>query len=518
MKRIIGLLLFYLAQFILMILFLVPSFSEYFRNNVSFLVNLWDFYKSILNIVSNIFNLNMISSLSSRIINMLSSIILNFIVTMIYCIIVLILDSVFTSIRRKKLKNIKLDRYSLSEEEKNRFDYRLFERKFSFKGMLSYLIPIFIIFILIVIRFDRTICLNDNYREGYFDIYSREIRPFLNSIHPDIVNVIEAIFYNYIIFFNKTIEIVKLDSIEYILFLIIIFLLFVTWSACVLIASKLNHKRSAKIRAYKAKKKYITKMEKLELKAKLKSEKRISSKAEEFVGEDVKYNSIYEDASSISLIEEKNSEYNYKNRIKEAEYIDDISTGVTDLGIVSNSVEDEEPVERKIPIFINDEDVDIVLDKEPFVEVEEEYDDYEEDVMPFFEKYSPELSDLSFINDSLLETQIEVEEEYEEHEELIYSNINNINEIDKDNQNSETPIKVEENEIIEEKIEPKEIIVKKSENKKNIKPINIKRKFTDDNRFKNARKKYLQINSNINDNLKKENIKKRNLIRRKYKK
>ena len=38
---------------------------------------------------------------------------------------------------------------------------------------------------------------------------------------------------------------------------------------------------------------------------------------------------------------------------------------------------------------------------------------YVGDVMPFFEKYSPELADFSYINDDLLETQIEVEAGYD---------------------------------------------------------------------------------------------------------
>ena len=486
MRRIIALLVFYFIQFALMVLFLVPSINEFTRANLSFLVPLWDFYKAILGLITKILHLDFLAEVSSRLSNMVSSIILNLFVTVVYFINVLIIVGIANRVRIYRLKKRKLNRYSLSEEEKAKFDYKLYERKISIKGIISYIIPLIIVLLFLFIRFDKNICENDVYREGYFNVYNSQIKPFLHSIHSSITDIIDAIALNYIYFVDKVIEIIKINVIEYVFIFTTIFILFVSWSFGVFVASKINHKHAAKRRAYKARKKYINKMEKYELKAKSKAEDRISSKAKEIVGEE-NTNNVFEDASPISLVAENINGINRSNREKEAEYIDDISTGVTDLGIASSGVEEDEPIERKIPIFIDDEDVDIVLEKEAFVEIEEDYDNYEEDVMPFFEKYSPELMDYSYIDESLLETQIEVEDEENHIDEESFAEVKEFvknNEIVQEVTNIEEKINVDsleskfESASTSDALEIKDEIVQgliNVEKNKNIKPIRIEK-------------------------------------------
>ena len=70
------------------------------------------------------------------------------------------------------------------------------------------------------------------------------------------------------------------------------------------------------------------------------------------------------------------------------------------------------------------------------------------------------------------------------------------------------------NEVIAEETHSKPIVKDK---KKNIKPINLKNKFSEKDRFKNAKKKYYTLPV-VEKNNNKMYEKKRNLLRRKYKK
>ena len=213
---------------------------------------------------------------------------------------------------------------------------------------------------------------------------------------------------------------------------------------------------------------------------------------------------------------------------KQADYIDDISTGVVDLGVVGTGDEESEPIERKIPVFVGEEEVDITLDREPLVEIEEEdvYEDIEEDEMPFFEKYSPELTDYSYIDESLLKNQVEVVDDNQDEKEEIFAKVQNYEDKVKQVEIEHIEEIVEENIVSEEtpkeevSIEetPKEEVVKiiyKEEKKKKIKPIDIKKR-TKEERFKNAKQKYFAYKKETED--KSFIVKKRNLIRRKYKK
>ena len=528
MKRTIGIVIIYLIQILLLVLFLVPDFRSYVNENISFLNHFWDGYKAIIEWFGGLIHIDVLTSSNHRISNMLSVITLNIVFTVLYNLIVLILVKVSKSKRKKKLLNNNLKLYELSEEEKAKFNYKLYEKKFSLKGTISYIVPIFIVFFITVVRFDKVICEVDLYRGGYFTFYTNNIRPFLNSIHPGLVEAIEAISYNYIIFINQIIDIVRIEFIEYLFIVFFSILLFILWTIIVLIFVKANKTHAAKRRARIAREKYITKMEKYELSSREKVEDRISSKAREILGDEIQELSLQEDASSISIVNEKYIGTDSQSIKSQADYIDDISTGVVDLGVVGTGDEESEPIERKIPVFVGEEEVDITLDREPLVEVEEEdvYEDIEEDEMPFFEKYSPELTDYSYIDESLLKNQVEVVDDNQDEKEEIFAKV----------QNYEDKLEQIETETIEEIIEeniafddtpneevsteetPKEEVIKiiyKEEKKKKIKPIDIKKR-TKEERFKNAKQKYFAYKKETED--KSFVVKKRNLIRRKYKK
>ena len=243
----------------------------------------------------------------------------------------MILVTIFRKRRKKRLISYQLDSYSLSEEEKARFEWKLYVRKFSFKGLISYLIPTLIIFIFLIIRFDKEICEIDNFREGYFRLYSNYVEKFISGISPESVNILNDTIKAYIIFINQLIELIGVDIIEYILLALAIILIYLSWTVLVYVCVQINKKHAAKARARRARRKYIDKMENAELKARRKADPRISSKASEIIGSENDVNFL-DDSSYIAMIGEKYADMDENRKKKEAAYIDDISAGVTDLG------------------------------------------------------------------------------------------------------------------------------------------------------------------------------------------
>ena len=144
MKRTIGIVIIYLIQILLLVLFLVPDFRSYVNENISFLNHFWDGYKAIIEWFGGLIHIDVLTSSNHRISNMLSVITLNIVFAVLYNLIVLIFVKVSKSRRKKKLLNNNLKLYELSEEEKAKFNYKLYEKKFSLKGAISYVVPIFI--------------------------------------------------------------------------------------------------------------------------------------------------------------------------------------------------------------------------------------------------------------------------------------------------------------------------------------------------------------------------------------
>ena len=180
------------------------------------------------------------------------------------------------------------------------------------------------------------------------------------------------------------------------------------------------------------------------------------------------------------------------------------------------------------------------METEPYIETieEDEEFDYDEESMPFFEKYSPDIIDYESLNEKLIEEQEIVIDENGVEKQQTFIEIKDYEDSEKEkqrvldeiNQNKKEDNDVQIDEpIIQKQIEIEPIIKEtnkdinfKKINKSNklskpIKPLNIISKYKEEDRFKNAKKKYLNYPLNNKKETKKDLSKKRNLIRRKYK-
>lgn len=520
MKKNILLVITLLLELLFILMFTIPSLRDISLKLFPFSLNIWESFKHLLKSFADLIKISSrLSGFPLRLTLTISLIIINVIYIVIYEIFAFIIGLLIKRAHKKNLIANKLDNYELTEEEKAKFSWKLYQKHFSWLGLFSFIIPTLIVIFLITLRFDRNICaLYDKYNVGFDSFYSNSIYPFINSFMPIINKYFLNFIKNYIYLINGIVDIIKVKWIEYIVLVIVFAILYFLWFFIVWVLKKVFSKPNAKRRSNRAKKKYIAKMEKLELKARKDADERISSNAQGMGIDPIKNNSLYEDVSIISL-RDKIEPSSFSN-VRNADYIDDISTGVIDLGVASSGEEDKEPIEKKIPVFIGEEDVDIILENEPVIETIEEdtSSEFVEDDEPFFEKYIPDSIDFSYLDESLLFSQVDVIEENSEN--VVKDEIVSIKKyIDK---KEETP--TENVEIISSKLEDNSIIDEiaieednkplKKVIKKPLKPIEINAKFDSHERFKNPRKKYLDYKNNKIDSDFLEK-KKRNLIRRK---
>ena len=645
MKRNIFLWLFYLLELVFILLCGLPSTKAMISSNMPFMMDMWNGYKGFLDKILEITHLSDVTaSLSHGIRLIISAVIFNVAILIVYELVAFIIVAITRRIHNKKLVKNGLNKHELTEDEKAKFAWKLYVKKFSWKGLLSFLIPLALVALFVLVRFDKDICLKDPHQNGFFSIYSSNIEPFIKNVSTDFYSFIRFSSEKYIELMHQIINVLgNLAWIEYVIDVILVFIVFLVWWFFVWLITRIFRRHSAKKRAKRAKAKYIAKMESQELKALKGSEKRISSKAEDIMGE-MDDNPMHdEDISTIAHVDKDSGVPIHINE-KEADYIDDISTGVVDLGVVT-SEDEKELISERIPIFVGEEEIDIKLENEQVLDVVEDYEDEEVEEVedPFFEKYRPESIDTSYLDDSLLNTQIEVYEDdgedideskfagiedfVEKSEEIVVKpsednseevKVEEIKEPEEDILEEVTPVeekveevlseevvneevtpteeKVEETtpveetpveetpvevtevpaeevaevkeevtpieekvvetapvevetapveeEVVEEPIEKKKIVpivvkkkeeVVKEEPKKEISPItpirrvgdekkkpkaigpiSVNRKYNDENRFKNAKSKYLDVIRNKEDEKKKqEEIKKRQLVRRK---
>lgn len=594
-----NLLLFILLFFeaIFVILFTISQSRSAISSAVPFTLNMWNGIKAMSSAFGKFIHLDVaLSDFPPRLYISLSLLIINIINIIIYEIIASLIVLIVRKNYKKKLVANKLDAYELTEEEKAKFSWKLYQKHFPWLSILSFLIPTAFILLFIFVRFDKVICEEDKYSQGILLVYTSSIEPFIKSFSPNLNQNIIDFAHNYISLMNSIYDVVKYNWVEYIIVIAVIILVYLVWIFLVWLINKMFRKSRAKSRAKKARKKYIAKMEKIELKARKSAGERISSKARDINVNFDDNNSIYEDVSVISI----KSDYmpTTFSDSRNAEYLDDIGTGVIDLGIaLTGEEEGKEPIEKKIPVFVGEEDVDIVLEKEPIVETIEEDTSEEEfaedDFEPFFEKYDPNNIDTSYLDDSVLNEQVTVYAENENpHEEgkniieqyiesrdkkikvefkkedsensndvlindLTINNIDKIKEEDEEKNTQEllenksiqkteefaedkkplldTDIVNEKEKVIvpidplivkeeipqkeeeinkEEAIQPIKFIPKKEGLKKPIKPIEITINYDAKERFKNARQKYFSFSNKEVEKKKKEEIKKRNRIRR----
>lgn len=418
------------------------------------------------------------------------------------------------SIRKRKLnKALNGDIITLSDEEKSRFEWKLYQRRFPGWRIFFAFIELGLFALFIIIRLDKIFTVQNAVTFNDITYFSEVVDKYASSniacldLYSKVASRLGTIGYfisrvvaKYIKFMNLIVDTVKFKQIEWIILIVGMILILVIFWAIGSLFAKPYRKARAKKRAKKCKAKYINKLENIELKAWKKGEKenRISEKNRTLFNDE---NDIPELENNVEAIANDNKpinefKNNENNQTPEQNYIDDISTGVTDLGVVHEEDNElQEPLFTRQVHFVGDEEHDIILEEEPIIETIEEEEDYynekEDNEEITFEKYQPDYMTSLDIEDKVKKYNIDVIEKNSSP--LPYQEENNapINDFDNSNYTQEekvepqiidtkkeikliSPLKEEKEikEIKKEEIKPLKVQQKNNFNK-NIKPINV---------------------------------------------
>ena len=514
MKRLIGLIIIFLTSFALLFTFEIDAFKNQIINFMPFFENIYSNIDNILGYFKNFFPDNFLNSIPhwfcDLIIYLIGFIIFSIVWYLLFGIIILIRKS----IRKRKLnKALNGDVITLSDEEKSRFEWKLYQNRFPGWRLFFAFIELGLFALFIIIRLDRiftvenAITFND---VTYFseiidkhasdniaclDLYSK-VAGRLGTIGYFISRIVAK----YIQVMNMIVDTVKFKQIEWIILAVGIILIIVIFWAIGSIFAKPYRKARAKKRAKKCKAKYINKLENIELKAWKKGEKenRISEKNKTLFNNENDISELENNVEAIANDNKPINEFknNENNQTPEQNYIDDISTGVTDLGVVHEEDNElQEPLFTRQVHFVGDEEHDILLEEEPIIETIEEEEDYynekDDNEEISFEKYQPDYMTSLDIEDKVKKYNIDVIEEnssplpYQEENTAPINDFDNSNYMQEDKVEPQiiedkkeikliAPIKeeIEIKEVKKEEIKPLKVQQKNNINK-NIKPINV---------------------------------------------
>lgn len=521
MKRAIGLIFIYIIEILFGIFYFVKSLWNKVVSAIPFFNNIADFFRSILKLFRSWLNFSFFNNLPLRAQNIIVIILLNIIFTIIYLIFFGVLTFIIRKSKQKKMARERNRVFTLSEEEKAKFEWKLYERKFPGRRLISLIVPIFLMLTIVVIRFDKSICEQyDSFNKGYFDVFNN-CKPYIGSFG----SWCETVISKYIGLNNNIVNAIGVTWVEWIEIALVTIVICLLWYGFFSLFAKPFRRYQAKKRAKRARAKYVYKMELLEYKAwkKAQKEKEISQKNRDLYDSDnALITDVEADVKSISNVEDSNviKPRNNIDSPSQQAYIDDISTGVTDLGIIEEDNDEiQQPIISRETHFVGDEDVDIVLEEEPILETIEEKDEFFDDILEedeTFDRYLFESTPSLNIDDKVKKYNIEVIEDGQIEEEVEIKDDILIMEYDdaKSTQVSLPVIKNEKKDI--DIISPSEVtsINNQGEKKKKpIKPIDIRSKhdevidyIVDTSKSQSVSLKSEDVQIKLEENIKQKNV------------
>lgn len=496
MKRKIGLVLILLVELFIGLVHNVKYISEAVGKALPFITDIATKYNDWLNSVTVRFNVadftskwcdpirNFLHLTNGQFSFVFIVFALNVLFIVVYLLVFGIIAAIIKAIRRHNRKKRIASQYVMTVEDEKKFEYQRYMKKFPIKRVISLLIPLAFIVLFIIARFDRTVASGfESCNDGYWQRWTWSIAPFFEEFSPNLGNDLTKIVYNtdgwgYINILNRFLTNKSLFWVEFIILGVAAILLLLVWYLFFTLINLCFRKSRAKKRAAKARERYISKREKAERKALKKSKAKVSAKASDLLGPEETIKDPDEESQIAHIadidLDSDIKVYNEKDYAKQAEYIDDISEGVQDLGVVSATADYSEPIIERETRFVGDEEVDIVLDEEPVIEVVLDEEDpneafvFEEEEDPYFEKYQPEYVDLSLITnlpdkDVSVVKEEEVEPVKPEEKPIIIERyiekpvyIEKTVYVEKPQHVDEEPIKEEEEPVIEKFVEKEE--------------------------------------------------------------
>ena len=477
MKRKIGLIIILSIEIVIGVLYNINSVWSSMTSAVPFLSLIETWISNFVDLIKGLLNIPYFKDFEEPVKDWIVWITLNLLFVLLYSLIFGIIALIQRNIRRKKYKQAHNNQgYLLTDEEKAKFEWKLYVTKFPTRRLISLIIPTFFAFVFVVIRYDENLCAAyDLANKGSFTLFTN-IKPYIG----DLGVWLETTVSKYIVFNNQIYNQIKVTWVEYIELGLVYVLVCLLWWGLFSIFIKPVRTGIAKAKARRAKNRFIVKMESLEYKALKKAEKelRVSKKNKDLYSSENFINDVGEDVKAIATpIEEDKKEKDSAKKEPvsvEQDYIDDISTGVTDLGLIEeDNSELQEPISVREQHFVGDEEVDIVLEEEPIIETIEEEEAYYNDVdekEETFERYQPETIDSFNIEDKIKKYNIDVIEENQEVEYYQEDDAPVIQEFEEKEPSEVKELKTIQEEVPNEEKEPLKFI-KDKKDKKIIKPV-----------------------------------------------
>lgn len=404
MKKSLILKIIFIIETCLVVLFALGNVFNFFK--VTPVFNLLYFLGEQLfvfgSIISNLFHINIVvKEISYTSFNSLVGLIItNVLFVILYYIIWNLVSYIVRKHNEDKLRSV-VEKYELTKAEKARFRVRNYIHTFSPYVFISLIIPIIFLIVLVTARFDETICKEaSSHLRGTLHFYSSYLEPALNRLFK------EGDFHLIILSFftrssnNGYIDIMNVwfkdfAWFEYVFIVIVCIFILFFWFIIFQALHLLLRKPIAKMKSKNACKAYIYKKEHQEYKIRKEYKNEVSSKSDEFIRkleEDV--NSHADSIAKIGTEEDDGILQNPKSYEKNRKaYLEDIGYGVSDLGVSEKDIERAKPIVEREVRYISDEDIDIILEEEPVIEIiEEEVDTPIEnnDNDEFYEKYLPD--------------------------------------------------------------------------------------------------------------------------------
>ena len=478
MKRKIALFSIYILEIVFGICYYVKDVWNAIIKAVPFMSNVGNLIGQIIRYFKGLINIQAFKDLPVMAQSIIVVLILTILFTIVFSLFFGIIAAIQKKIRRNELSTKAQKVFTLSSEERAKFEWKLYIKKFPIRRLVSLIVPLSFFLLFLIIRFDKAFCEAEFSKiDGFFNIYG-SIKPYISSFADGIEYMVSM----YIAFNNRIYEYLGVNWVEWIILAISLVVICLLWWGLFSIFAKPFSHFIAKRKAQRAKNNYVEKMEIIEYKTwkKAQREMRVSNKAKEFYSQD-EFNDI-NDVDSNLIGQSTNNDADNENKKlkenstqKEIDYLDDISTGVVDLGIVQEDNDEiKDPILTRETHFVGDEEIDIVLEKEPIIEtIEEEEVYFDNQYQDTFERYQPdnlvniELDDkikkynIDLINEEEIvrfDEEHPVINEYQDNNNVINSSLNE--NVDNENINNQND---------NQKFRP----IVKDGTRKNIKPINL---------------------------------------------
>ena len=397
MKRKIALFSIYILEIVFGVCYYVKDIWNAIIKAVPFMSNVGNLIGQIIRYFKGLINIQAFKDLPVMAQSIIVVLILTILFTIVFSLVFGIIATIQKKLRRNELSTKAQKVFTLSSEERAKFEWKLYIKKFPIRRLVSLIVPLSLFLLFLIIRFDKAFCEAEFSKiDGFFNIYG-SIKPYLSSF----VDGIEYMVSMYIAFNNRIYEYLGVNWVEWILLAISLVVICLLWWGLFSIFAKPFSHFVAKRKAQKAKNNYIEKMEIIEYKTwkKAQREMRVSNKAKEFYSQDEFNDTEDVDSNLIGQSTTNNDADNDNKKLKEnstqkeIDYLDDISTGVVDLGIVhEDNDEVKAPILSRETHFVGDEEIDIVLEKEPIIETIEEEEIYfdNQEYQDTFERYQPD--------------------------------------------------------------------------------------------------------------------------------